>query len=192
MEKVKEFFSNTKKTAMLALIMNIVAVIVLYMISNYYGILMCLRICSFNIGTIIYFIIIVLRLYKKKGNIKVANYILVIFFALNALLTIISTIQLKSTIGGTSYIVYIVSTYMIETIIYTILTLYFCKILLKIKIPIIDNIIFIAAILIFVSNVLISGINTHSVTFALAYLSIIPYFYNYYELLERSNQNGKQ
>lgn len=188
MEKIKEFFSNTKKTATLALIMNVIGIIAVFMAYRSFGIIIRLMSCLFNIGILIYFIIIVLRLNKKSGNIKVANYILVIYFALSSLSSVISIALSKNTVGVSSYMQ---SSYIIQALVYIILTLYFCKILLKAKIPVIDNIIFVAIMLIYVSNILITEFNIYTIIFALSYLSIIPYFYNYYELLERSNQNGK-
>ncbi len=187
MEKLKAFFCNSKKTVVLALIMNIIAIIIVYLL--YYPFSLGIRLigCLENAGILIYFMIITFRLYQKKGNVKVANYILIIYFVIKILSLLINVFRISSI---TFYD--IVFNFIIPIIVYVISTLYFCKILFKIKIPFIDNMIFTTALLIYISNMLISNFTIYSIILALSYLSIIPYFYNYYELLERSCKDDKQ
>ena len=85
MEKLKAFFSDTKKLAILGLISSITAPIFCLVpywsfgpITLIYAIIMLLNSC--NLGFFIYFLILLMRLYKKKGSIKLAN--LILFFGL--------------------------------------------------------------------------------------------------------------
>ena len=79
MEKIKEFLSSPKKTAILGLIgsilMLITTITTLYttnIILNTYNL--------YIIGLIVYFSIILIRMYKQKGNIKLANILLVVTY----------------------------------------------------------------------------------------------------------------
>lgn len=186
METLKAFFSNSKKTVAIALIMNILAIISVYFVYRFYSIGIRLMACLENAGILIYFIIISFRLYQKKGNVKVANCILILYFIVRTLFLLINVFKISSITFFDSIFIFI-----IPIIVHVISSLYFCKILFRINIPFINNMIFTTALLIYVTNILISNFTIYSIILALSYLSTIPYFYNYYELLERSYKNDK-
>ncbi len=185
---MKEFFKSPKKTAILGLVGGIG--MILYFISivtSLWDIINNLYIFGF----IIYFIIILMRLFFQKGSVKVANYILIISYILSIvalLVMIIPSIQEIFNIVGITYILMNV-----------IIILYFCNIFFK-KAKIINNKVFgISLILYVIFNLVrvIKGIDgfmfyRYSAEFEITawamlyigYLLTIPYFYNYYELVK--------
>lgn len=175
MERIKEFLSSPKKTTILGLIFSILATICCIQTFKLYGmfrgLLFFLPSNALYIGLLVYFSIVISRLYNKKGNINIANRILII-------LLIISTIMCA--INSMDNIVFV--------IINIIFILYLCNILFG-KIPFINNKIFAIAMVIsavyrFIN--ILGYINISSIMFVLTDLAIIPYFYNYY------NQSNKQ
>lgn len=99
MEKVKEFLKDTKKTVILGLISSI-----LICCYHFYNIAV-IEYSSFSIailtliatltelqfvGFLVYFIILLMRLYKKKGNIKLANRILAFSLVISLVAQILS------------------------------------------------------------------------------------------------------
>ena len=82
MEKVKEFFRDNKKTAILALIGSVILLAYYWYISTFfygftrlfYGFIRLLLGYVGYIGIVVYFANVLLRMYKKKGSIRVANY----------------------------------------------------------------------------------------------------------------------
>jgi len=174
MERVKEFSKDQKKTAILGLIFNILAIIMLFQIYRSYGIIYGLRILiseSAKIGIIVYFAIVLSRLYNKKGNINIANSILII-------LSVINTVFMN----------------MLFAVINIIFILYLCNILLN-KVKLVNNKIFAIAIIIGAAFRFISMLkffNTTGLIFILSDLAIIPYFYNYYELLNGAKEDANK
>lgn len=81
MEKIKEFMSNPKKTAILGLVgaipMIIYALYCWFDDFEFSFIFSILYLIAYNIGLVIYFTIVLNRLYKHNGNIKIANYVLI-------------------------------------------------------------------------------------------------------------------
>ena len=90
MEKVKEFFRDNKKTAILALIGSVILLAYYWYISGFIRLL--LR-CVGYIGIVVYFANVLLRMYKKKGNIRVANYILIVTLIIQTIIKGISMIS---------------------------------------------------------------------------------------------------
>ena len=131
-------------------------------------------------GLLIYFIIVVFRLFKLKGNIRVANFILIISL-------------------GVSIIGNILANSWINVIVLAILELYLINIFLR-KNTFINNKI---ACVVFVLYIFYSikffdfriyFFVENGFDFAtqiVGYLFIIPYFYGYYELLKGEKENGK-
>ena len=182
---MKEFFKSPKKTAILGLVGSIGMVIYFVsMISSIFDIVTYLYI----LGFLIYFIIVLMRLYLQKGNIIVANRVLVITHITSLLFIVAFNLQYIFSLNALIYIA--VQCFMI---------LYFYNIFLK-KGKLINNKLF-AVIIIFYSifNLCmvaksISGFlayrfsaNFEIIAWAMqyfGYLLIIPYFYIYYELLK--------
>ena len=90
MEKVKEFFRDNKKTAILALIGSVILLAYYWYISGFIRLL--LRYVGY-IGIVVYFANVLLRMYKKKGNIRVANYILIVTLIIQTIIKGISLIS---------------------------------------------------------------------------------------------------
>lgn len=180
MEKIKEFLKSPKKTAILGLIGGILTVIALMVYSSYPIMILSFSLNHlYSIGLIIYFIIIITRMFKNKGNVKFANYIIIILCVAQLALSIVSIISDCTMIG----LIYAVSL--------LITTLYFCNILLRKK-NFVNNKIFATVMIL---STLIQIVNRISYPYVviqgIGQLLIIPYFYNYYELLKEENKNGK-
>lgn len=196
-----KFLANTKKLVLCGLISSILVIIapaIYYFIDNLinyeyyekieilmYFIVDIVENCINNIyytGLIIYFSIILLRMNKKKVNIKLANYILIT--------TIIIHTLFKEYYNTVLTLLYFV--------VNILSILYFIKVLLG-KRNFMNNKIFaISAI-----GVELIGIislfeavdydyftNTFVIIVcALSKILIVPYFYNYYELLKEEDKN---
>lgn len=179
---MKKIMTNPKITASLGLIGGIVLLVSKYMYDSleqdffsYKWILESI----FKIGIIIYFSIICIRLFMKKGNIKVANIIL------------IGTLIIFD-------VLFLIYQNIISFLVFLIVLLYFVNILFGKK-TYINHIVFLIDMLFYVV------FNCYSVAqisdFAsqlnlilpqyLAYLLIIPYFFGYYILLKEEDQNVK-
>lgn len=210
MEKIKEFFSSPKKTAILGLVGGIL------LLANFLGLFIWVKfMCIYELlylpafGFISYFIIIILRLYRQKGSIKTANNILMATYILTLIGTIfvfvndyivdnanaIELLRIDIDIGANDLI--------LKILVLVVILLYFCNILLRKK-TFVDNKVFAVVVLLYstyrIMTILFGTIfggrvgvymfAQHIIEY-IAYLLIIPYFVNYYNLLEVKNENGK-
>ena len=180
MEYIKHFLKEPKQTAILGFIFSFLSIISCYKTFSILGIIdgLVFLISSslIYIGLIIYFFIILLRFYKKQGNVNIANRVLII-------LLIIHTFYM--TIRSIDNIIY--------TVIYIIFILYLFNILFR-KMSFVNNKIFAVAMIvcaIYRFSNMIGYLNIFNIIFVLTDLAIIPYFYNYYDLLKGANSNGK-
>ena len=179
MKKFKNFMSSPKKTAILGLVGSL---LMLLDISVYFSLLDNL----YAMGLIVYFIIILFRMFAQKGNLKIANYTLIITY-LAQLLMIIPNIKYNYLLG---IIIYVVS--------FFIILLYFVNILLRKK-NFVNNKIFAITIILYtlfqLFKLMINGFSVFGIRYAplvevtiyiinyIGYIFIIPYFYNYYNIL---------
>lgn len=188
MEKLKEFMSSPKKTAILGLIgsilmmveiLEVISNIFVYHVINVPSLLMNLLFRIFGIGSIIYFVIILMRFKNKNININIANCILIVTSILNTIIIIPRGL-------------------IISAILQIIISLYFINLLFNANIPINNKVFVIIAIVNvvigFYTNIqYVSYINEYitlikiSLTYV-GYLCIIPYFYNYYNLLKKGGK----
>lgn len=187
---MKNFFKSPKKTAILGLIGSVIMLPSLSMTVGIQDFLMYLYV----IGLIIYFTIILIRIYKKEGNIKIANYILITSVGIQVLLGLVSTIS-NVRLNSVIYL-----------LVYSIITVYLITILLNKK-YFINNKFFSIVIILYVIYELIRLYESLSALMGLTYINgiiilaetlkylgylfVIPYFYNYYNLLKGENKNGK-
>lgn len=185
---MKEFLKSPRKTAILGLIGSLIMTITIF--ATYETHALIYNFCNLYIfGLIVYFIIILERIYCQRGNLKVTNFLLVGTYIISLCVTIFEDIT-----EGESII--------IDTLIFGIIILYFCNILFR-KLKFINNKVF-AITVIGVSMYQIINIcrysfeynesNLYTILYLirnLAYMTIIPYFYNYYNLLKEENKNGK-
>lgn len=182
MKKIKEFLSSPKKTAILGLIGSL---LMLLDISVSFSPLDNLYV----IGLIVYFIIILCRIFAQKGNLKIANYTLIILY-IAQLLMIVPNIKYIFTFNGIIYVISLI-----------LVLLYFFNILLRKK-NFVNNKIFAITIILYTLIHLILVITTYNffaikyspfveiviyIINYIGYLFIIPYFYNYYNLLREEN-----
>ena len=100
---MKNFFKSPKMTAILGLIGSIIMLITTFttlytsnIILNIYNI--------YIIGLIIYFTIILMRMYKQKGNVKIANTLLITTYIVSSISIIFVSIA-----DGESYLIDIYS-----------------------------------------------------------------------------------
>lgn len=184
---MKEFLGSPKKTAILGLVGSLIMMIIMFMRTETYLILLNIN-NLYIIGLVIYFIIILMRMLKQNGNVKIANYILVMTYIVSFLGTILTNLFVAGvTINAIELL--------IDIIVFVVVILYFCNILLK-KINFLDNKVF-AIIIIITSIYRIINICNYILNYAeievniilefiknLAYIMIVPYFYNYYKLLK--------
>ena len=121
-------------------------------------------------------------MFKQRGNIKFANYILIITFIISILVSIILGI-----LEGEFFT--------LDDLLLIIMTLYFSNILLR-KVKLINNNAFAIIVIglsiyqlirygfIIFSVKEIEILDLSYIIKHLAYITIVPYFYNYYELLK--------
>lgn len=186
MEKVKEFFRDNKKTAILALIGSVILLAYYWYISTFfygftrlfYGFIRLLLRYVGYIGIVVYFANVLLRMYKKKGNIRVANYILIVTLIIQ---TIIKGISLISD----SYYGYFYINEFVWIIVNVISIIYFFNVLLK-KQNFINNKIYVIAVVVGVvcQMTQMPRFSLLGIILNLCPLTAVPYFYNYYELLK--------
>lgn len=179
MEKLKELMSSPKKTAILGLSGSILMLITTFT-SLYISNLILNSYNLYIIGLIVYFIIILMRMYKQKGNIKVANILLLTTYIISFVAVIFVDI-----VEGESIL--------IDIILFGTIILYLCNILFR-KIKFINNKIFAVILIGFSIYQLIRfGIyflnetELYLISYFIkycGYITIVPYFYNYYELLK--------
>ena len=185
METLKGFFSNTKKTAILGMIGSILLFIINYISLRPLNILNRIVLILPYFSLVIYFIIIVMRMYFKKGNVKVANFNLIFFFSVSILYNILIKVLYKYT-----YVSFEVIPNIITIILNIILLLYFRGILLRKK-SVINNKMFAIILILYCLYGFIGNILLFQIIITIGYLAIIPYFYNYYNLVKGGNNNGK-
>ena len=189
MDKLKKIFSSPKKTAMLGLISSIV--ISLFLLNSLFPngirtLYTFLYTFLYDIwGFVVYFFIVVMRLYKQKGNIKIANYILILFSIID--LIYLCRFMLYDEVNAH---------YLVNQIVNILLSfvniIYLVNILFKkAKIKYITNKLFaIANILFAIYFTFLQKFNLITLIYYIVYLLRIPYFYNYYELL-KGEKNGE-
>lgn len=175
---MKEFLKSPKKTAILGLVGSFLMLTTTFT-SSYTSNLILNSNNLYIIGLIVYFIIILMRMYKQRGNIKIANALLITTYILSLILSVFINIAEGESI-------------LVDVLLFGITILYLSNILFR-KIKFINNKIFAVILLgfsiyqiirfgtyIFRNNeILISGFVKY-----LGYIAIVPYFYNYYELLK--------
>lgn len=187
MDKLKNFFSSPKKTAILGLISSIV--ISLFLINSLFyngiGIIYTFLYDINTWGFIVYFAIVVMRLYKQKGNIKIANYILILFSIIHLIYS--CRFMLYDEVSADYLINQIVNILLSFVNIIYLVNIFFKKS----KIKYITNKLFsIANILFAIYFTFLPEFNLVTLIYYIVYLLRIPYFYNYYELL-KGEKNGE-
>ena len=196
---MKEFFKSPKKTAILGLIGSVIAllpILLVYLVYSIYNTISYIFCNFYFIGFIIYFSIVLLRMNGKGSDIKKANYFLII----SIIITIVSN-GIFGFLEGESI-------FTLNDITLLAMILYFNNIFFK-KAKFMNNKIFIVIIsiisiyliinntigLVTKYNEMIYFMDWSYILFRyikyLAQIIIIPYFYNYYNLLKEENKNGK-
>ena len=176
---MKEFLKSPKMTAILGLIGSVIMLITT--LSTLYTSNIILNIYNlYIVGLIIYFTIILMRMYKQKGNLKIANTLLLLTYIISSISVIFVSIA-----DGESFL--------IDIIFFGTITLYLFNILFR-KLKIINNKVFAVIIIGFSVYQLIrfgvyflSETDLYLILYSikyLGYMAIVPYFYNYYELLK--------
>lgn len=176
---IKKCLSSPKRTAILGLIGVIIMLIPVFKFTfgeDFFEFGMITLFHTYFGGLLIYFLIIVLRLYKAKGNIKIANYILILCLGV----TIISNALAR---------------YWINVIVMTIFELYLINIFLRKKTFINNKVACVVLIIYIIYSILSFNFNTYFfienifdfITQIIGYLFISPYFYGYYELLKEED-----
>ena len=182
MEKLKDFFSSPKKTAFLGLIGSIIMLITTITTLDTTNI--TLNIYNlYIIGLIVYFSIILIRMYKQKGNIKLANTLLLVTYIASFIVSSVVDLMLGESI-------------LIDIILFGTIILYLCNILFG-KLKIINNKIFAVIVLGFSVFQIIQFIiyffsetDLYLISYSIkyfGYMAIVPYFYIYYNLLKEGN-----
>ena len=174
---MKEFLKSPKKTVILGLIGTIIMLIPVFKFifgEDFFEFGIVTIYHTYFWGLLIYFIIVVFRLFKLKGNIKVANFILIITLGVS----IIGNILVNS---------------WINVIILAILELYLINTFINNKIACVVFILYIFySIIVLDFRTYFFAENIFDfVTQIVGYVFIIPYFYGYYELLKGEKENGK-
>lgn len=179
---MKEFFKSPKKTAILGLVGSVIMLLIVLMTFSSQLLITNTVYNLFIIGLVFYFTVVLMRMRRQKGNIKIANYTLIITYTI----TLIGTISFGIAEG---------ESILIEVLIYGIIILYLCNILLR-KFKFINNKIY-AVVVIGLSVYQIVSIGRflfiyndvaqyviRDLIIILSYMATVPYFYNYYELLK--------
>lgn len=176
---MKEFLKSPKMTAILGLIGSVIMLITTF--TTLYTTNILLNIYNlYIIGLIIYFTVILMRMYKQNGNIKIANTLLITTYIISFISVIFVNI-----VDGESIL--------IDIILFGTIILYLCNILFR-KLKIINNKVFAVIIIGFSVYQLIrfgtyffNETDSYLISYCikyLGYIAIVPYFYNYYELLK--------
>ena len=186
---MKEFLKSPKKTAILGLVGSVIMLLIVLMTFSSQLLITNTVYNLFIIGLVFYFTVVLMRMRRQKGNIKIANYTLIITYTI----TLIGTISFGIAEG---------ESILIEVLIYGIIILYLCNILLR-KFRFINNKIY-AVVIIGLSIYQIVSVGRYLFIYndvalyvirdlirILSYMATVPYFYNYYELLKEENRNGK-
>lgn len=211
MEQVKAFFKNTKKIAIIGLISSILICYIssynsynsiystITRMSNplyefyynndfyIYDIQIIIREILFSLATlcfVVYFIFLLISLYKEKKIIKIANYILLCSFMITVILEIHSIYSTYTYFKDCDFTN--PTKLILQLVTGLVNTLYIFNILFKQgKIKFITNKVFA------ISNILLVILGFLPITFIgilldVLYLFKMLYFYNYYKLLEIS------
>ena len=200
MEKIKEFMSSPKKTAILGLVSSILMIANIILNNKNSLLILTIGISTnlFVLGFAFYFIIVLLRLVFGKGSIRLADSILIIFLCISIIVSVSLSIYFGININTIIYLVINLTIF-----------LYLYNLLIKKKTKI-DNKVFSLVIIIFIiyqvvasfinKNLIASMYNNFSQNLIIniiyfimkiSYIGVIPYFYNYYEILKEERTNGK-
>lgn len=183
MEKLKEFMNSPKKTAILGSIGTLIMLIPVFKFTlgeDFFEFGVISMYHTYFLGLIVYFSVVLLRMFRGKGNIKLANYTILISLALASVCNIL---------GG----------FYINVIVLLILELYLLNILLRKKTFITNKIALLIMVLYIFYFLIIPDYRVYFfventfdyVTQLIGYIFIMPYFYSYYNLLKEENKNGK-
>ena len=172
MGKVKEFLQDDKKTTILAFVGSVI-LLDYYFIFFFGGAFISIILYQTSvIGFAIYFTMALLKMYKENVNIKVANYVLIIMLIIQ---TVFEMIRLDNGICNTDEFIGI--------IVNVILIMYFFNILLK-KSHFINNKVYSITVIVGFAFKMIqpSFFSSGEILLSLCSFTVVPYFYNYYEL----------
>lgn len=179
---MKEFLKSPKKTAILGLVgvaIMLISVLRYTLGEDFFEFGVISIYHTYIWGLLFYFIVVILRIFKQKGDIKIANYLLIVSF-------IIAIIG--NTLGGQ----------FVNVIVLALFELYMLRTLLRKKNFVNNKIAFVILILymiyafIFKRSIFAfeSDILDY-LTQVIGLLFITPYFYGYFEILKEENKNGK-
>lgn len=176
MKKIKEFLQDNKKTTILAFVGS--AILLAYYLIFYFGgdFISIILDKTSVIGFVVYFAMILLKMYKKQVNIKVANYVLIITL-------IIQTVSYGiMTIARVAYGIANIDEFA-EIMVNIISIIYFFNILLK-KPNFINNKVYLITVIVGFAFKMIqpSFFSSGEILLSLCSFTVVPYFYNYYEL----------
>lgn len=175
MGKVKEFLQDNKKTTILAFVGSVI-LLAYYLIFYFGGAFISIILYQTSvIGFAIYFMMALLKMYKENVNIKVANYVLIITLIIQ---TVFDGIM---TIARVTYGIADIDEFG-EIIVNVISIIYFFNILLK-KPNFINNIVYLITVIVGFAFQMIqpSFFSSGEILLSLCSLTVVPYFYNYYE-----------
>ena len=176
MGKVKEFLRDDKKTTILAFVGSAI-LLAYYLIFYFEGDFISIILDKTSvIGFVVYFAMILLKMYKKQVNIKVANYVLIITL-------IIQTVSYGiMTIARVAYGIANIDEFA-EIIVNVISIIYFFNILLK-KPNFINNKVYLITVIVGFAFQMMqtSFFSSGKIFLSLCSFTVVPYFYNYYEL----------
>lgn len=176
MKKIKEFLQDNKKTTILAFVGSAI-LLAYYLIFYFEGDFISIILDKTSvIGFVVYFAMILLKMYKKQVNIKVANYVLIITL-------IIQTVSYGiMTIARVAYGIANIDEFA-EIIVNVISIIYFFNILLK-KPNFINNKVYLITVIVGFAFKMIqpSFFSSGEILLSLCSFTVVPYFYNYYEL----------
>lgn len=176
MKKIKEFLQDNNKTTILAFVGSVI-LLAYYLIFYFGGAFISIILYQTSvIGFAIYFTMALLKMHKENVNIKVANYVLIITLIIQTVFDMIMAIaRLDYGIGNTDEFIGI--------IINVISIMYFFNILLK-KSHFINNKVYSIAVIVGFAFQMIqtSFFSSGKILLSLCSLTVVAYFYNYYEL----------
>ena len=176
MKKIKEFLQDNKKTTILAFVGSAI-LLAYYLIFYFEGDFISIILDKTSvIGFVVYFVMILLKMYKKQVNMKVANYVLIITL-------IIQTVSYGiMTIARVAYGIANIDEFA-EIMVNIISIIYFFNILLK-KPNFINNKIYLITVIVGFAFKMIqpSFFSSGEILLSLCSFTVVPYFYNYYEL----------
>lgn len=176
---MKKEFSKSRCFAWLGLLGSIIGLIAFFIYPIAFG----YRIMNLvlNAGIIIYFTIILLRTYKKIGNIKIGKIILTISILAQSILM---SLLLILSLGEFRVI------FAITIIYYLILFMYVLKLFYGKGIYINNNIIVILTIGYIIMQLLCGFYVLLIIANSMSILLSMPYFYRYYNLVKGVKENG--